>query len=116
MDDFLNWLDSPEGQNAEEAIFLVGEVLENCTVDAKERKIVWEDGKRLSIPQTAERIHSKSQSDLPLSTIQTHVEGWIEMHYEPQDLNEKEMEEFEDLIEDWIQDEHKSGNGVFELL
>ena len=39
---------------------------------------------------------------MPLDKIQSHVIGWLEMTYEPQGLNEQQMEEFELLIEGWI--------------
>ncbi len=65
-------------------------VAERCFVDPSERVIIWNDGKRLSITQTAERIHS--QSSLPVRQIESHVVGWLEMHYEPPGLNEQQME------------------------
>jgi hypothetical protein len=58
------------------------------------------DGARLSIEDTARRIHA--QSGMPLDSIESHVVGWLEMTYEPQGLNEYQMEEFELLIEQWI--------------
>ena len=58
LDDFLEWMDSSEGQHSIEALDLVFDALEHAGVDAKQRKIVWDDGKRLSIQQSAERIHA----------------------------------------------------------
>ena len=101
-DDFFSWVESPEGQLSERAMFEVMDALENCFVDSDERVIVWNDGKRLSIVQTARRIHL--QSNLPLPKIESHVIGWLEMHYEPEGLNEQQMENFETTIEDWIRD------------
>lgn len=101
-DDFFRWLESREGQLSEEALFEVMDTLENCSVDPRERVIIWEDGKRLSITQTAQRIHR--QSKLLLSPIESHVVGWLEMHYEPEGLSEQQMEEFEDLIDAWTKD------------
>lgn len=103
-DDFLTWLNSPEGQLSERALFEVMDSLENCFVDPSERVIVWDDGQRLSIAQTAHRIHL--QSNLPLSQIDSHVVGWLEMHYEPEGLNEQQMEQFEVVIDAWIKDHH----------
>ena len=39
---------------------------------------------------------------MPLDRVGSHVIGWLEMIYEPQGLNEHQMEEFELLIEQWI--------------
>jgi len=109
LDGFFRWLDSPERQLSEEALFEVMDSLEGCSVDPRERVIVWEDGKRLSIAQTAHRIHS--QSKLPLSPIESHVIGWLEMHYEPEGLSEPQMEEFENMIDAWIRDHQNSQQG-----
>ncbi len=101
-DDFLAGLGSPEGQRSEQALFEVMDSLENSRVEPSERVIVWDDGTRLSITQTARRIHLQSNSPLPL--IDSHVVGWLEMHYVPEGLNEQQMEQFELMIYDWIQD------------
>ena len=113
-DDFLLWLDSPEGRLSEESMFEVMDSLENCVVDPKERVIVWEDGKRLSLEQTVHRIHL--QSKLPLPKIESHVIGWLEMHYEPEGLNEQQMDQFEIMIDDWIQNYQIQHPGTSDLV
>jgi len=106
MDDFLNWMISPEGQTSEKALFAVMDSLESSIVVPEERVIVWNDGQRLSIEQTASRIHQ--QSNLPLSKIESHVIGWLEMHYVPEGLDDKQMEHFEAMIDSWIKDYENS--------
>jgi hypothetical protein len=106
QDDFFLWLDSPEGQLSEKALFEVMDSLESCSADPQERVIVWDDGKRLSITQTARRIHK--QSKLPLQKIESHVVGWLQMHYEPQGLSEQQMDDFENMIDVWIQEYQNS--------
>ena len=49
---FLEWMDAPEGQQSIKALDLVFDALEHAGVDARQRKIVWADGKRLSIEQS----------------------------------------------------------------
>jgi hypothetical protein len=44
--------------NSRSRLDLVFDALEHAAVDARQRKIVWADGKRLSIEQSAERIHA----------------------------------------------------------
>jgi hypothetical protein len=105
-DDFLRWLASPKGRISEQAIFAVTDSLEGCSVDPDERVIVWNDGKRLSIPETARRIHELSK--LPLTNIESAVVGWLEMDYVPHGFSEQQMERFESLIEDWIRDHESS--------
>ena len=77
IDGFLGWMDSPEGQHSIEALDLVFDALEHAGVDAKRRKIVWDDGKRLSIEQSVERIHA-AHPDVPRDQIESHVCGWLE--------------------------------------
>jgi len=87
-------------QQSEQVLLEVLDALENASVDPLERKIVWADASRLSVEETVRRIHAPS--GMPLAGIESHVIGWLEMIYEPQGLNEQQMEEFELLIEQWI--------------
>lgn len=87
-------------QQSEQVLLEVLDALENASVDPLERKIVWADASRLSVEETVRRIHA--QSGMPLDGIESHVIGWLEMIYEPQGLNEHQMDEFELLIEQWI--------------
>lgn len=91
--------DFPDFFESEQALFEVIEALAGASVDARERRIIWPDGARLSIEDTARRVHS--QSGAPLDQLQSHVVGWLQMTYEPEGLDEKQMEEFERLIEQW---------------
>jgi len=59
-DDSVDWMDTPEGQQSIEALDLVFGALDHVDVDARQRKIVWTDGKRLSIEAAAERLHAAS--------------------------------------------------------
>ena len=59
IDGFLEWMGAPEGQQSIEALDLVFGTLEHASVDARQRKIVWADGKRLSIEQSTDRIHAR---------------------------------------------------------
>ena len=106
MEDFLEWLRSPQGQLSEQALLDVMDSLEKCSVDPRDRVNIWDDRTRLTIAQTAHRIHV--QSKLPLPQIESHVIGWLEMHYIPEGLNEQQMEEFESLVDEWISNHEKS--------
>ena len=77
IDGLLEWMDAPEGQQSIEALDLVFDALEHAGVDARQRKIVWADGNRLSIEQSAERIHAEHPG-IPRDLIETHVLGWLE--------------------------------------
>jgi hypothetical protein len=92
--------DFPDIRESEQALFDVLDALAQASVDARERRILWPDGARLSIEETAGRIHLDSAASL--DKVQSHVVGWLEMTYEPEGLDEDQMEEFERLIEQWI--------------
>jgi hypothetical protein len=49
-------------------------------VDAKSRQIISEDGRRLSISASAQRIHDE-HTDFPIDLIEIHVMCWLEMEF-----------------------------------
>ena len=107
IDGFVEWMDAPQGQQSIEALDLVFDALEHAGVDARRRKIVWADGKRLSIEQSAERIHAEHPG-VPRDLIETHVLGWLE-GCAPESYSERQLEELDRLIEPWPDDyERKS--------
>lgn len=65
-DAFLEWMGSCQGQHSIYALGLVFAALEDADV--------WDDGKRLSIEQSAERIHAE-HPDVPRDLFETHVVG-----------------------------------------
>ena len=107
---FLEWMDAPEGQQSIEALDLVFDALEHAGVDARQRKIVWADGKRLSIEQSAERIHA-GHPDVPRDLIETHVLGWLES-CTPESYSERQLEELDRLIEPWLDDYERTSRAA----
>ena len=101
-DDSVDWMDTPEGQQSIEALDLVFGALDHVDVDARQRKIVWTDGKRLSIEEAAERLHA-DHPDMPRDLIETHVFGWLE-NCAPESYTDEQMEEFDQLMEPWLED------------
>jgi hypothetical protein len=102
IDGFLEWMDAPDGQQSIEALDLVFAALQHAGVDAKQRKIVWADGKRLSIKQSVARIHAGHPA-LARDLIETHVLGWLES-CAPESCSERQLEELDRLIEPWLDD------------
>jgi hypothetical protein len=98
--DFLEWMRSPEGQAAGEVSGLVFGTLENASVDAKRRKIIWADGKRLSIEQSAERIHAE-YPDTPRDLIEISVCSWFE-HRALESDSEDQINELDRLFGPWM--------------
>jgi hypothetical protein len=83
------------------ALETVSSVLEKADVDAKRRKIIWEDGQRLSITQSAERIHA-DHPDLPLDLIESKVVSWLEMEFAPETYSQEQLDELDQLTEKWV--------------
>jgi hypothetical protein len=110
IDGFLEWMDTPEGQLSIEASDLVFGALKLAGVDAGQRKIVWADGKRLSIEQSAERIHA-GHPGVPRSLIETHVLGWLESCV-PESYSEHQLDELDRLIEPWLDDYERTSRAA----
>lgn len=103
LDGFAEWMGSAEGQLSGEALDVIWVLLETAHVDAKKRKIIWEDGKRLSIAQSVQRIHA-DHPDFPPELIEEHLIGWLQMEYAPPDYSEKQLDELDRLTEKWVDD------------
>ena len=95
-------MDAPEGQQSIEALDLVFAALQHAGVAANQRKIVWADGKRLSIEPSAERIHAEHPG-VARDLIEARVLGWLES-CAPESYSEPQLEELDRLIEPWLDD------------
>jgi hypothetical protein len=83
----------------------VVEALEAADVDTNDRRIIWKDGERLTVDETANRIKKKSNVDI--EHIKRGILTWLEMEFVPANMNEKQMEIFEEKISNWIKDHDK---------
>ena len=106
VEDFLEWMNSPEGELSDEARETVWTLLEKADVDAKNREIIWEDGKRLSITESVQRVHA-DYPEFPLELIETHLISWLEMEFAPPSYSEKQLDELDRLTEKWIEDHER---------
>ena len=106
LDDSDDWMDSPEGQLSSEALEAVWSVLENADVDAKHRKIIWQNGKKLSIAESVQRIHA-DYPDFPPELIEDHLIGWLEMEFAPPTYSQEQLDELDRLTEKWIDDHER---------
>jgi hypothetical protein len=101
LEDFLEWMGSPEGVESMDALDWVFNTLDGATVEPVKRKINWPDGESLSIEQSVDLIAKDSGLDRKL--ILSHIIGWLQMEYMPEGLDEKQMELFENQIESWLE-------------
>jgi hypothetical protein len=103
VDGLVAWMCSPEGQESEQARDAVWPMLETADVDAKKRKIIWEDGHKLTIAESVQRIHA-AYPDLAVDVIESKVISWLELGFSPENRSEKQLDELERLLDEWLQE------------
>ncbi|MBM3758084.1 MAG: hypothetical protein FJW38_29410 [Acidobacteria bacterium] len=103
IEGLFEWMDSAQGQRSDEVRELVWQSLKNVDVDASHRKLIWDDGKRLSIAESVQRIH-QNYAQFPLDLIETHLIGWLEMGFAPESYSQAQLDDLDRLIEEWIDD------------
>ena len=111
LDGFLDWMDSPEGELSGDVSDAVWAMLQKADVDAKRRKIIWEDGKRLSITESVQRIHA-DRTDFPPELIKEHVIAWLEVEFAPPHYSQKQLDELDRLTEKWIDDHQRQAEAA----
>ena len=110
IDGVLEWMDAPEGQQSIEALDLVFGALEHASVDARQRRIVWADGKPLSIEQSVARIHA-GHPRVACELTETHLLGWLES-CAPESYSEHQLDELDRLIEPWLDDYERTSRAA----
>jgi hypothetical protein len=108
--DFLEWMLSPDGQVAGEVSGLVFDTLENAGIDARRREIIWADGERLSIEQSAARIHAE-HPDRPRELIEISLCSWFE-HRAPESGSEDQSNELDRIFGPWIRDRKRKSRAA----
>ena len=107
-------MDAPEGQQSIEALDLVFGALEHAGVDARQRQIVWADGKRLSIEHSTDRIHTE-HPDVPRHLIETPPAGLArKLPAAPESYSERQLEELDRLIGPWLDDYERTSRAAKE--
>lgn len=105
----FEWMDAPEIELTDEVRELTWKSLQNVDVDIGDRKLIWGDGKRLSIDESVRRIHG-DYPELPRDTIEEHLIGWLEMVFAPESYSREQMDELDRLTEEWIDDHNGHQN------
>ena len=106
FDGLFDYMDSPEGELSGEVGDTVSSVLKHADVDTDNRRIVWEDSQRLSIVESAQRIHA-DYPDYPLDVIDRHVVMWLECDYNPPTYTPEQFDELDRLTAAWIEDHER---------
>ena len=101
IDGLLEWMHSPRGLLSDEVREATWHRLEKVDVDATDRKLIWEDGKRLSIDESMQRIRG-DYPDFPAELIETHLIAWLEMEFAPKSYSREQLDELDRLTEKWV--------------
>ena len=105
IDGLLEWMDSPRGQLSDEVREATWHSLESVDVDAPHRKLIWEDGRQLSIDESVPLIHGDFP-DFPVELIETHLIAWLEMEFAPKTYSQEQIDELDRLTETWVNDHY----------
>jgi len=106
LDGLTEWMDSPQGQLAEEARDTIWPLLDAAQIDASRGVIIWPDAQSLDIQQTVHRIH-EDYPHLAEALIEDKVIAWLEMAYAPENYSPKQMDELERQIDRWIKNHRR---------
>jgi hypothetical protein len=101
LEDFSEWMGSPEGDQYMEVSETLAELLENVQLDAQHRQFIWPDGKRRSLEQSVRHIR-KQHPRFSANTIADALISWVEQGYVPKHLSRKELAELDRLTEQWV--------------
>ncbi len=103
----FEWMEAPEIELTDEVRALTWKSLQNVDVDTANRKLIWDDGKRMSIDESVQRIHQE-YPDFPLDLIEEKVIVWLEGEFAPESYSREQLDELDRLTEVWI-DDHNAG-------
>ena len=74
-------------------------------VDATHRRLIWEDGRRLSLHESVQRIHG-DYPDFPVEMIETHLIAWLEMEFAQKAYSQEQLDELDQMTEQWVNDHY----------
>ena len=100
IEGLMEHMSSPRGQLSDEVREVTWQILEEVDVDAVDRKLIWDDGKRLSIDESVQRIHR----EYPVDLIEARLVAWLEMEFAPEAWTQDQMDELDRLTEEWVDD------------
>ena len=90
IDGLFEYMDSPRAQLSGEVREVVWQLLEKVDVDATHRKLIWENGKRLSIDESVQRIHA-DYPEFPVELIEARLISWLEMEFAPNTWSQEQL-------------------------
>ena len=103
IEGLFEYMDSPEGQLADEVREVTWQLLENVDVDAADRKFIWEDGIRRSIDESVQRIQGQ-RPKYPVDLLESFLIAWLEGEFEPESYSQAQLNELDQLTAEWVDD------------
>ena len=103
IDDPFDPMYSPEGDLYGEVRETLWPLLETLHVDARQRKIIWPDGKRLDLDESVHTIHA-DYPEFPRELIESRLISWLDSEYAPPSYTPEQFDELDRLTEHWIND------------
>ena len=94
----------------EDILDIVDEALKEAYINTDERLIIWPNGERLTVDQSAEKI--KGENELDNEVVKDCIMAWVEMDAQPENKNKKQEEIFVEEIQNWVKDYYSEKNGV----
>jgi len=89
----------------EDILDIVDEALKEAYINTDERLIIWPNGERLAVDQSAEKI--KGENELDNEVVKDCIMAWVEMGAQSENKNKKQEE-----IQNWVNDYYSEKNGV----
>lgn len=105
-EDFVDWMNCPDSDLIIQIIDAVSPSLAKVEVDANARQLIWDDGQRLSISQSVQRLHAACPQ-FPADKIEDHLITWLEGEYVPEHYSQEQMDEFDRLTGCWVDDHER---------
>jgi len=96
---------SPEGELYSEMSETLWPLLQKLQVDAKQRKLIWPDGKRLDLDESVQHIQT-DYPDFPRELIESRLISWLDAEYAPESCSPEQLDELDRLTERWIDDQY----------
>ena len=111
IEGMFEYMNSPRGQLSDEVREVTWQILEEVDVDAVDRKLIWDDGKRLSIDESIQRIH-REYPEYPVDLIEARLIAWLEMEFAPEAWTQEQLDELDQLTEEWVNDHNSQGRAA----
>jgi len=94
----------------EDILDIVDEALKEAYINTDERLIIWPNGERLTVDQSAEKMKGENEFDYEM--VKDGIMAWVEMDAKPENKNKKQEEIFVEELQNWVNDYYSKKSGV----